>query len=52
MGVSLMTLGSGVLALVGLLVIVAIFATQPAWIVPVMLAATAVNFALLLFAAQ
>jgi hypothetical protein len=52
MGVSLQVLGSGVLALVGLLVIIAIFLTQPAWIVPVALAATALNFGILLLVAQ
>jgi hypothetical protein len=48
----LKTLATGVLALVGLLVIVALFLFHPTWIVPVMVMATFLNMGILLYAAR
>jgi hypothetical protein len=48
----LKTLATGVLALVGLLVIIALFLFHPTWIVPVMVVATFLNMGILLYAAR
>ena len=48
MDVYLKPLAAGVLALVGLLVIIALFLTHPTWLVPTMVAASAANLVLLL----
>jgi hypothetical protein len=48
----LKTLATGVLALVGLLVIVALFLFHPTWIVPVMVVATFLNMGIQLYAAR
>jgi hypothetical protein len=41
------TLGAGVLGLVGLLAVAAAFVFHPAWLMPVLLLATAANLAIL-----
>jgi hypothetical protein len=52
MDVYLKPLAAGVLALVGLLVIIALFVTHPLWLVPTVVTAAAVNLAILLFVAR
>jgi hypothetical protein len=52
MDVYLKPLAAGVLALVGLLVIIALFVTHPTWLVPTMVTAAAINLGILLVAAR
>ena len=48
MDVYLKPLGAGVLALVGLLVIIVLFVTHPTWLVPTVVTMAGINLAILL----
>ena len=48
MDVYLKPLAAGVLALVGLLVIIALFVTHPTWLVPTVVTMAGINLAILL----
>jgi hypothetical protein len=52
MDVYLKPLAAGVLALVGLLVIIALFVTHPVWLVPTAVTMAAANLILLLIVAK
>ena len=52
MDVYLKPLGAGVLALVGLLVIIALFVTHPTWLVPTVVTMAGINLAILLAVAR
>jgi hypothetical protein len=52
MDVYLKPLAAGVLALVGLLVIIALFVTHPTWLVPTVVTMAGINLALLLVVAR
>jgi hypothetical protein len=52
MDVYLKPLAAGVLALVGLLVIIALFVTHPIWLVPTVVTMAGINLALLLVVAR
>ena len=52
MDVYLKPLAAGVLALVGLLVIIALFVTHPTWLVPTVVTMAGINLAILLAVAR